>query len=365
MQAHAHELVKLGDKVTAYGLEDVYSKADRATWEPVELKICKPLISKFGYSWELAKCLGNANHDILHQHGLWLYTSIVVARWRRRWGHPIIISTQGMLEPWALDNSRTRKTIAAKLYENSNLSGAACIHCSEAEVESIRSFGVRNPVAVIPNGTYLPDLTKPSSRPDWLPNDGRKVLLFLGRLHPKKGIRETLEAWALLKLRDPTMAAQWRLVVAGWDDGGNSEGLVSTARGLGLDDVLFPGPLFGEQKHNALVSSDAFVLASHSEGLPMAVLEAWSYALPVFITRECNLPEGFAAGAAIEISTDPEDISAKLAEKLTGSALGKIGERGRDLVEHHFSWPNIAAELHSVYRWIIGGGERPQVVRME
>src|ERR1700677_4136186 len=89
MQAHAQELMKLGIQVTAYGLEDAYAYADSVSWAPAELKICRPTISRFAYSPDLGKSIENADHDILHQHGLWLYPSIVVSRWRRQRGRPV------------------------------------------------------------------------------------------------------------------------------------------------------------------------------------------------------------------------------------------------------------------------------------
>jgi poly(glycerol-phosphate) alpha-glucosyltransferase len=301
--------------------------------------------------------------DIVHQHGLWLYPSIATSRWRRRRRRPVVISTQGMLEPWAVRNSWAKKAIAGAMFERSNLRQAACLHCSQAEVEGVRGFGLRNPIAVIPNGADLPALNVVLPRPEWLPDDGRRTLLFLGRLHPKKGIRETLDAWLQVKAMAPDVGREWRLVIAGWDEGGYGEALFAHAQAQGLsDDVIFPGPIFGKQKEAALAYADAFILVSHSEGLPMAVLEAWSHTLPVFMTRECNLVEGFAAGAAIEVTSDPRELALTLVRSLVSSDLGLIGQRGRDLVERRFAWEAVVRELLAVYLWLARGSERPSCV---
>ena len=365
MQAHARGLIALGATVKAYGIADEFTYADLPTWQPTATEAFVPQFARVGYSAGMRRALAGASHELLHQHGLWLYPSIAVCRWRKQTGRPVVISSQGMLEPWSLANSRFKKRVAAAMFERSNLSGAACIHCSIAEAEGIRAFGLKNPIAVIPNGADLPNLNRTIPRPTWMPDDGRRTLLFLGRLHPKKGINETLQAWALLKSKWPHITASWRLVIAGWNDRGNADGLAIRAQSLGLDDVLFPGPVFGADKDAAFAHSDAFILASYSEGLPMAILEAWSHALPVFMTRHCNLSEGFSAGSAIEVTTDPETLARCLGEHLSSPKLRDIGMRGRDLVAARFSWSGISRELLAVYRWIRGQGDLPGCVRLD
>jgi poly(glycerol-phosphate) alpha-glucosyltransferase len=311
--------------------------------------------------------LQRGEHDIVHQHGLWLYPSIVVARWRRSSGRPAVISTQGMLEPWAIANSAMKKRLAGLFFERSNLAHAACIHCSEAEVDGIRGYGLTNPIAVLANGIDPPGArsTKPA-RPGWMGADGRKTLLFLGRLHPKKGILELLRAWSRVSAECPRIAESWLLAIAGWDDGGHAAEVHALAAKLGLDarSVAFPGALFGDDKEAALANADAFILPSHSEGFPMTVLEAWAHGLPVFMTRECNIPLGFDEGAAIEVTTEPEALARVLARSLARSDLNTIGLRGSTLVASRFNWPSIVAELFSVYEWLAGRGPRPPCVRL-
>jgi poly(glycerol-phosphate) alpha-glucosyltransferase len=233
---------------------------------------------------------------------------------------------------------------------------------NDSEYRAIRGFGLTNPVAVIPNGTCLPqgDAHRNSV-------GGReKILLFLGRIHPKKGLVELLRAWTLLKARHPGLAQEWRLIVAGWDDGGHLPALHALAAQLGLgEDVEFPGPLFGAEKDAVLARASAFALPSFSEGLPMAVLEAWAWRLPVFMTRQCNLPEGFQAGAAFELPTDPAEMAEVLAAGLEDPALELAGEAGRNLVEERYTWPAVTAEMIAVYDWLVRGGSPPACVRFD
>src|SRR5215831_18332848 len=98
----------------------------------------------------------------------------------------------------------------------------------------------------------------------------------------------------------------------------------------------------------------------------MTVLEAWAYAKPVLMTPECNLPEGFAAGAALQIGTAPEEIAAGLQQliEMSDDDRRAVGDRGRTLVASRFSWRRIGEQMRSVYEWMLGGGATPESVRL-
>jgi poly(glycerol-phosphate) alpha-glucosyltransferase len=128
--------------------------------------------------------------------------------------------------------------------------------------------------------------------------------------------------------------------------------------------VVFLGPAFGETKDALLRSADAFILPSFSEGLPMAVLEAWAYRLPVLMTDHCNLPEGFKAGAAVRIGTEVDSITDGLHQIISATYPQRhlMGDCGRALVERQFTWPQVAAQMKEVYDWVLGGGAKPSCV---
>jgi poly(glycerol-phosphate) alpha-glucosyltransferase len=122
-------------------------------------------------------------------------------------------------------------------------------------------------------------------------------------------------------------------------------------------DVVFTGPVFGDEKDALLRSADAFILPSFSEGLPMSVLEAWSYGLPVVMTLECNLPEGFVSQAALEIrnpkmGNEKWDGLRALIE-MTDQERAAMGMRGRRLVEERFTWPKVVAQMTQVYESLL------------
>lgn len=350
-----------------YGLEDEHTEADRWSWGSLALSAERSVgPRRLGYAPGLASRLDSGDLDLLHAHGIWMYPSIASLGWARRQGRPYIVSPHGMLDCWALRNSAWKKRIAGRLYERRHLAGAACLHAlTVAEAKSIRAYGLQNPICVIPNGVDMPAGPAPAP-PPWNETVGSeaRVLLYLGRLHSKKGIGALLLAWSLM--RSHPAASSWRLVIAGWDDRGHLEQLRRLCPQLGImDTVAFAGPQFGADKASSYARASAFVLPSQSEGLPVAVLEAWAHGLPVLMTPQCNLPEGFAARAAIPIAAPgvPE-IRAALARLFSTPAaeIGEMGARGRELVRQRFSWSSIACEMKRVYEWVLGRGREPQSV---
>jgi glycosyltransferase involved in cell wall biosynthesis len=360
-------------KVRVFGIADPNSALDVLKWQPLSVRTFEPRFRAWGYSDQLVPALLAADLDIVSTHGLWKYSSVASRRWHSRTARPYIVHAHGMLEAWALRNAKWKKRIAALIYENRHLRGAACLRAlCEAEAQSIRAYGMRNPICVIPNGVDLPQLVESSTlETENLPfqtfAQGRKVLLYLGRLHSKKNVANLVRAWKQTLNSHPLTPDNWVLAIAGWDQGGYECELKKLASDYELTaSVSFLGPLFGQEKEAAYRLCDAFILPSLSEGLPMTVLEAWAHAKPVLMTPECNLPEGFAAGAALQIGTSPEEIATGLKQLLEMSDDDRraMGDRGRILVSTKFSWPQIGEQMRSVYDWVLGSGPTPQIVSL-
>jgi glycosyltransferase involved in cell wall biosynthesis len=353
-----------------FSLEDEHTAEDAPHWTPLAVRTFPPKFSPaFGYAPGLADALLDAKLDILLTHGIWKYSSVAAHRWHRRTGRPHIIHPHGMLDPWAVRNSAWKKRVAGLLYENAHLRSATCLRAlCESEAQAIRAFGLRNPICVIPNGIDLPELSQvqsPKSKVQGL--NGRKVLLYLGRLHPKKNLGPLIRAWAAVQ-RDVPAAKEWRLAVAGWDQDGYEQRLkVQSSEFKVQSSVEFLGPQFGEAKAACYANCDAFILPSLSEGLPMVVLEAWAYAKPVLMTNECNLPEGLAAQAALSIGTDAGSIANGLRTlmEMSDAQRTATGARGRALVAEKFSWPHIGDEMRRVCEWAVRGGAVPACVRLD
>lgn len=354
----AQSLATEGHHVSVFALRDRHTEEDLPAWGPL-----KPIIidtvgpGRLGFAPTLSKALGSPRFDVIHQHGIWQAFSATVSKVARRTATPTMISPRGMLDPWALQYGSWKKRLSGLLYESANLSRSSCLHAlNTSEATAIRSHGLTNPIAVIPNGADLPNEAWSPTPPKWWP--GGRVLLFIGRIHPKKGIMDLIEAYASLVVRAPEIGDMWRLVIAGWDDGGHEgEVKAKVARYNLLDRIILCGPLFGDEKEAALSNAEAFILPSYSEGLPMAVLEAWAWRLPVLMTEACNLPDGFATGAAVRIDANPTTLATALVQTLVrpSADLAAIGARGRQHVTAHYSWPRIANAHATAYRWMAEG----------
>jgi poly(glycerol-phosphate) alpha-glucosyltransferase len=349
--------------VRVFGIRDEQSAVDLQEWRPLSVQTFRPQLRAWSYASELVPAIVGADLDVLSVHGLWKYCSVGSQRWHQRTGRAYVVHPEGMLESWALRNARWKKRIAALLYENQHLREAACLRAlSEAEAQSIRAYRLRNPICVIPNGVDLPDPSESSTPKSW--PDARKILLYLGRLHPKKNVANLIRAWNDTFNSQRCNSDNWVLAIAGWDQGGYEGELKRIAT---VPSVVFRGPRFGAEKNECYRSCDAFILPSLSEGLPMAVLEAWAYAKPVLMTPECNLPEGFSAEAAVRIGLSSDGIAAglkQLAEMSDGDRAA-MGTRGRTLVATKFSWPRIGEQMRAVYEWVLGNGAPPETIRLD
>ena len=313
----------------------------------------------FGAAPGLSSKLDSLRPDLIHSHGLWMYHSHACLRWGDRAKRPYIVAPHGMLDPWALRRSWLKKRIISFCFAAEHLRGAACVHAlNAAEAAAIRAYGLTNPICVIPNGVDLSASAPP--RPAAGPP---RELLFLGQLHDKKGVRELLLAWSMVtsEVKD----GGWRLRIVGGGDPAFERAMSRLARDLDLEQaVTFAGPLFGRDKDAALRGAAAFILPSFSEGLPLAVLEAWSEGLPVIMSASCNLPDGFAAGAAIEVWPEPNSIAAGLRRlfAMSGEELARMGAAGRRLVEERYTWGRVGRDMAAVYRWLTDGGVPPPCV---
>jgi glycosyltransferase involved in cell wall biosynthesis len=364
IRALQREQLRLGWDVKVAGLLE----ANENTQSDCAGRILGP--ASFGFSPELRRAIAGqkTQPSLVHTHGLWMYPGLLARQYADRAKVPRIVSPHGMLELWALKNSRWKKQLAAWGFERRNLESAACLQAScHSEAMAIRAYGLKNPIAIIPNGIDLPDsdVVEQPKLPVGRPTE--RNLLYLGRIHPKKGLGNLLKAWERVQKDSPIRAQNWLLRIVGWDQGGHEQELRELVSHSRLDaSVRFLGPRFGEAKCALFTQADAFVLPSFSEGLPIAVLEAWSYGKPVLITPECHLPEGYDCGAALKIEPAVSSIAQGLQNlfEMCDSERAEMGACGRRLVAERFTWPKIAGDLRAVYEWAMGGGRPPGCVEI-
>lgn len=307
--------------------------------------------ANFHWAPLMERTLDKIAPEIIDSHGVWMNLSRVALKRQKKCATPFIVTPHGMLDPWALQRSALRKRIASVWFENEHLGRAGAIRAlNRDEAKAIRQFGVETPIAIIPNG--IEDrkstiVTDASDRP--------QILEFLGRLDPKKGLEPLLLAWS--KVVKSPAAGHWKLRLHGWGEPTYTKSLERLVSDLGIGkSVDLAGPVYGSERDKALEGSAGFILPSFSEGLPMAVLEAWSWGTPVLMTRECNIPEGFTTGAAMEITTDPDDLAQSILDfiGMSSSDLRAMALAGRELVSSKFNNRSVAKDVERLYLWLAG-----------
>ena len=300
----------------------------------------------------------------VHIHGVWETHCMMAAGIARDCNRPYMISVHGMLEEWAFRLQASQESPYAALFEIRRMQRAACLRAlSLDEVNDYRGVGLTNPIAIIPNGTDAQPGATPSLFRDAYPQlMGKRIVLFLGRLHPKKGLHLLIQAWARLS----TKVNDVHLVIAGPDSDGMRASLETATDELKLrSSVTFAGMLTGEQKWSALAAASVFVLPSYSEGFSVAVLEALAMGIPVIITTPCHIPEVaiYDCGWVIEPSAGPLEQALADFMSLSREEADQIGKRGGDLVRTRFHSSVVGNQMAQVYDWL-QGGNKPTAVEI-
>lgn len=285
------------------------------------------------------------NYDLLHVHSLYLFHNYAAAAAAERAGKPYIVRPHGLLDPYIWRRHRLRKSVMELAFQNRALARAAAIHyTSEDERRISEPHAQGAPGLVIPLGVHAP-----ASQPAARPHPDR--VLFLSRLHPKKGLDLLIPAFAALHRLRPGA----ELVVAGPDDGSlhATRALVASH---GLDAcVSFPGMLVGDAKDRAFAEAGLFVLPSYSENFGIAVAEAMAAGLPVIVSDQVNIHDDIAAARAGLVVPCDSDRLADAMARLLGDPDGaaRMGRNGAALVASKYGWPAIGAQLAETYRRLI------------
>ena len=296
------------------------------------------------------------DYALVHIHELWHFPHYAAYRAARAAGKPYVVTVHGALEPWAMRRGWLKKRLYMATIQRSILRQAGAVHALTRKEElQVRAHAPNAPVVVLPNGVrpeafqrLPPEAALPRRQSD---HAGNRRVLFLGRIHPKKGLDILAKAFGeIAQVHDDV-----RLVIAGPDEGGYRQEVEAELKAAHvLDKVHFTGKVTGEQKLAALATADCFVLPSYSEGFSMAVLEAMAYGVPVLITRQCNFPEVAKAGAGLVIEPSVDELSGALRTMLDNPVqLRTMGERGRRLVREHYTWDTIASRMIGVYERVL------------
>jgi len=320
-----------------------------------------PLLRKLYLSRGLARKVDEAAAEgaILHSHGLWAMPNLYPASAAARHGAVHVVSPRGMLGPAAMGFSRRQKQVFWWLAQHRALDQAACLHAtSEQECAELRALGLKTPVGVIPNGIDVPQIMEVMVGKSRRTCRSRTVL-YLGRIHPKKGIDRLIEAWARI---EPCFS-NWSLRVIGPSEAGHAEALATRVAELGLRRVAFEGALFGANKEAAYREADVFVLPTLNENFGMVVAEALANGTPVICTKGAPWSglESEGCGWWIDHGVDPLQTALYRAMTTPRAVLDDMGANGRRWMAAEFSWDRVAADMEEVYRWCLAGQPRNSV----
>lgn len=352
----AHGLARVGAReINVLGLEDPSDPGAADGWGP-QVHAHRPAGPRaFGYAPGLASTLDRLAPDIVDVQGLWTYPSLANLRHHRRNGTPYVVTPHGMLDPWARRRSRWKKQAVRLWFEDAHLAHAACLRATaEMEAEHFRGFGLRNPIAIVPNGVELPRALAPR------PTGGPRRLLFLSRIHPKKGLPHLFRAWSAIE----PARHEWELVIAGPDEVNHTAEMQALARRLGLRRVSWHGSVHGETKSALYRSADLFVLPTHAENFGLVLAEALAHEVPVVTTRNAPWEDVRAHRCGWWIDLDDTSLRKTLMEAtaLPRVELWAMGKRGRVWMERDYGWNEVAERMLSVYGWLAGRTSRPDCV---
>jgi glycosyltransferase involved in cell wall biosynthesis len=321
-----------------------------------------PVLRDLRHSSSLARALHKLapKVDVIHDHGLWLMPNVSAGRAALLARKPFIVTPHGMLASAALAFSRVKKRIFWALLQGEVVRRAACIHAtSEQEHDEIRDFGLINPVAIVPNGIDLPE---PGAGSISNTTAGR-IVLSLGRIHPKKGLDRLVHAWAKVEASYP----DWRLRIVGPDELGHIGKLAALAMELKARRISFEKSVSGDAKIAAYQQADLFVLPTLNENFAITVAEALAAGTPVIATKGAPWQGLGREGCGWWIDHGVEPLAAALARamEMTPEALQAMGVKGRAWMARDFSWDRVACDILDVYRWLSSGGEPPSTVRLK
>jgi len=297
----------------------------------------------------------HAGRAVIHDQGIWLFNNHAAIGVAKKTGIPLVVSPRGMLEPWAINYKAFKKKLAWLLYQRNDLACVDLFHAtSQQEAENILELGLRKPVAIIPNG-----ITMPLCREKTRSADKKKTILFLSRIHPKKGLLNLVSAWRQVK------GPGWKIVIAGPDESGHKEEVMKAINAAGVEDSFeFIGSVDDRVKWDWFFRADIFVLPTFSENFGIVVAEALACGVPVITTTGAPWQElqTHNCGWWIEIGVEPLAEALRSAIALTDEERCEMGKRGRKLVADRYSWTKIGRDMANVYAWVLGDGPKPDFI---
>ncbi len=293
-------------------------------------------------------------YDLVSIHTYWSYSNKFIVASCIKYNIPYLITIHGVFNKEALKISNWKKKFANHFFLNLALKNAKCIQAlNTTEYEVIRSLGIKNPIAIIENGISIPDHSNPKKVSSEFEAhfNGRKNALYLGRIHPIKGIERLLHSWINVVNNE----SDWQLIIAGDGDNKYIKTLEKIIQLNNCRTIKFIGHVEGNEKDYCFRNCVFTVLPSLSEAFPMSILESLSYSKPALLTSTCNFKESAIANAAIEVESSTQGLQNGLEVFLNKSTfeLEIMGKNGLALIEEKYVWTKIHQKLDQLYSWMV------------
>ena len=346
-------LAELGVDITLMTVRSENMNIHALDGTTAKLKVFSPSLSKK----EIAKYLAGERFDLIQIQSMWdmPYHKVMVEA--RKLGIPYIVTPRGMLEPWSLSQKKWKKKLAWWLYQRNDVQKSVCVFTTaKMEADHVSNLGITTCKAVIPNGIETDSYPCKTSI-----DVVKKQVLFLSRVHVKKGIEILFDAWK----RIHSEFAEWQLLVVGNGEAEYIQSLENRVACLGLkDSIKILPPVFGNDKIQLYQESALFCLPSYSENFGMAIAEAMSCGTPVITTTNCpwEILNETKTGWCIDLSVDNLEHALRDALAMNPTELYDMGQKASKLIYENFDYRNVTRKTLKLYEWLLNGGEKPEFV---
>lgn len=309
-----------------------------------------PSYSSWSFSFNIIKWLfkncNKDNFDIALLHGVWQWPCLVAAFFLRARGIPFYLMPHGSFNDWDI-TSNFRKRLKKKLYyfllERFVTSGAKNIlFTSEDEMQgSIRNFNlIAAKCKVVRYG--VPDVLHEKKK-DVIQSKS-SYLLFLSRIHPKKGIEKLLAAYSLSSIR-----GKYRLYIAGTGEQSYQNMLTDQVKASGLsNDVVFLGHVDGVSKTELMTNASIFILPSYQENFGLAVAESLAVSTPVAVSKNVNIfkaVEKYRAGFVFDNEVSEIVFFLNDFEAMSLDEYKNMCKNSRDCFENEMKVDNFVCDI--------------------
>ena len=346
-------LVEFGVDVTLMTIRSKNMNVHALEGTTARLKVLEPSFTRR----EIAQYLKDEKFHLIQIQSMWDWPYHKVMVEARKLGIPYIVTPRGMLEPWSLSQKKWKKKLAWWLYQRNDVQKSVCVFTTaKMEAEHVTNLGITTCKAVIPNGIETDSYPCKTSV-----DVVKKQVLFLSRVHVKKGIEVLFEVW---KQIHPDYE-DWQLLVIGNGEAEYIHSLENRVECLGLkESIKILPPVFGNDKIQIYQESALFCLPSYSENFGMAIAEAMSCGTPVITTTNCpwNILNDTKTGWCIDLNVDNLERALREALSMNPTELYDMGQKASKLIYENFDYRNVTRKTLKLYEWLLNGGEKPEFV---